>query len=106
MTVFNCNGECESCRLSRRYREDGDDYYTCDSKNGSTTESTTSTSQTKKKSELDLFDNEIALADDNKSKTKTKSDNKIDTSNYSKLAKSVKNVIIVGDQKAADTIVA
>lgn len=32
MTVFNCNGECESCRLSRRYREDGDDYYTCDSK--------------------------------------------------------------------------
>ena len=31
MTVFNCNGECESCRLSRRYREDGDDYYTCDS---------------------------------------------------------------------------
>lgn len=31
MTVFNCNGECESCSLSRRYREDGDDYYTCDS---------------------------------------------------------------------------
>ena len=79
---------------------------TSTTENGSTTESTTSTPQTKKKSELDLFDNEIALADDNKSKTTTKSDNKIDTSNYSKLAKSVKNVIIVGDQKAADTIVA
>lgn len=30
MTIFNCNGECESCRLAKHYRESGDDYYTCD----------------------------------------------------------------------------
>lgn len=70
----------------------------------STTEDNDGTAQAKKKSELDLFDNEVALADDNTAKPSAKSDDKIDTSNYSKLAKSVKNVIIVGDQKAADTV--
>lgn len=70
----------------------------------STTEDNDGTTQAKKKSELDLFDNEVALADDNTAKPSAKSDDKIDTSNYSKLAKSVKNVIIVGDQKAADTV--
>ena len=72
--------------------------------NSSTTESTEGATTTKKKSELNLFDNETALADD-ETKSK-KSDDKVDTSNYSKLAKSVKNIIIVGDQKVTDTVAA